>query len=92
MAVVAAMAIVGVSSAMASSTQLCKEDGAGACPAGQGATKVHFISVDNTGASAKAKLLSEAGTVECNVLISGTLLEFGARRQDMFSCAIPTVI
>ncbi len=79
MAIVAAMAIAGVSSALATSTQLCNEaSGTLACPAGKGASEVHFISVNSEGISGKAKLLSENGTIECNVLISGTLLELAS--------------
>ncbi len=76
--VVAAMAVAGVSSAMAENTQLCKENSATlACPAGQAKTTLHFITVNEKGELGKAKLLSEAGTIECHVLISGEALALG---------------
>lgn len=69
-----AIAVAGASSAMAESTQLCRQDmavfnggqylGTGACPAAEAVNSVHLLSVG------KAKLLDNEGgvLVECNVL------------------------
>ena len=71
-------ALVGVSSAMASSSLLCSKDSlsepppVGEC---QQPTEVHFISVNATGEAAKVKLLNEILLpIECNALLSGTVL------------------
>ena len=63
-AALTAMALVGVSSAMAESTALCSED-ASPCPAGKLVSHVHEVT------SGHAKLLTSITTVECNVLFLG---------------------
>jgi hypothetical protein len=68
LAALTAMALVGVSSAMAEgSTALCSADPVGTevCPAGNLVAHVHEESVG------KAKLLSSSLNVECNVLFLG---------------------
>ena len=65
LAVLMAMAFVGASSAMAGDTALCKEDAAGACPAGKLFSHVHEVSVG------KGLLLSSLATLECEVLFLG---------------------
>jgi hypothetical protein len=80
-AAVAAMALMGVSSAMANSTQLCENDtktdppAAGEC---KEPMTVHFISVNSEDKPGHAKLLAETFigpvTVECESLISGEVL------------------
>jgi hypothetical protein len=76
LAALATMALFGVSSAMAESTQLCKLDVTGLvgelCPAGEEITTVHEVSVG------EGVLLSSAGPVECLVLFEGTTLGLGA--------------
>src|SRR6185436_3049287 len=66
LAALMAMAFVGVSSAMAESTALCKEDQAASeCPSEKRVTHIHEVSVG------KAKLLTTLITVECNVTFLG---------------------
>jgi hypothetical protein len=80
-AAVAAMALIGASSATATSTQLCKKFTVSEAPTSaecERATAAHFISVNEAGtAAAHAKLVSETIfgtiTIECNALISATL-------------------
>ena len=66
LAALMAVAFVGASSALATSTQLCKEDSAGACPAGKEITSVKEVSVG------KGVLLSSLATIECNVEFTST--------------------
>jgi hypothetical protein len=75
-AAVAAMAFVGASSAMAESTLLCTTDTPALAPSAAECTQpaeVHYTSVNEAGASAKATLLNSISNVECNVLILGTV-------------------
>jgi hypothetical protein len=76
-AAVAAMALVGATSAMATNTILCEEDSAGSgCPptALPEATHVHYTTL--TGA--KAELLSSIVNVKCAVLYLGNSLGLAA--------------
>jgi hypothetical protein len=66
-----AMAFVGATSAMAEPTALCKADES-PCTEANLIKSVHETSVG------KAKLLSSVGTLECNVLFSGTVAKTGA--------------
>ena len=66
LAALMAMAFVGASSAMASSTALCATEGA---TCASPVTHVHETSVG------KAKLLSSFPTIECNVLFLGEVAE-----------------
>ena len=72
-----AMAFVGASTAMATSTALCKEDPVNLteekCPAGKLVTHVH----EATLAGSPAVLLSSAGNVLCDALFLGDTLESG---------------
>jgi len=61
-----AMAFVGASSAMAESTSLCSADEV-PCSAANQLGSEHKTSVG------KAKLLTSVGTIECDVLFSGTI-------------------
>jgi hypothetical protein len=74
-AAVAAMALIGATSAMATNTVLCEEDSAGAtCPAGQTPAHVHFSTLTGV----KAELLSSIVNVKCEVLYLGLTLGLGA--------------
>ncbi len=70
-----AMAFVGAGSAMAEPTALCESDpGEGAhekCPAGKLVTHVHALTI----AGKKAKLLTSAFKVECDVLFLADMVE-----------------
>jgi hypothetical protein len=68
LAALLAMAFVGVSSAMAGSTRLCKTDES-PCKAENAVTHVHETSVG------KGKLKSKLPTIECTVLFLGDTLE-----------------
>jgi hypothetical protein len=75
---IAAMSLVGASSAMAGNTQLCKLDvGDAACPAGEAFTSIHTI-------DPLAKLLAHDNffgihrEILCQALFSGTVLGLGA--------------
>jgi hypothetical protein len=70
LAALMAMALVGASSAMATSTALCKADES-PCAEGNIITHVHEVSVGH------AKLLSSFATVECEVLFLGDALNSG---------------
>ena len=77
LAALMAMAFVGASSAMATSTALCKEDTLNLteekCPAGKLVTHVH----EATLAGSPATLLSSAGNIACDVLFLGDTLNSG---------------
>lgn len=75
MAAVAAMAFLGASSAMAEPTQLCASHPAADESCSNPATSVHFVSVDHDGDGDKhALLLTNVLDVECESLVSGTVL------------------
>jgi hypothetical protein len=75
-AVLAAMAFVSVSSAMAEWTQLCKKDQE-KCEEANAIKHIH----EQTLEGAPAKLLTELGTVECDVLFLGDTLPLGAPQR-----------
>lgn len=70
LAVLATTAFVGVTSATAESTVLCSADES-PCAEGNVITHLHGTSVG------KAKLLTSLGTVECNALALGDVIEEG---------------
>jgi hypothetical protein len=81
--VIAAMALVGASSAMAGNTQLCKLDvGDAACPAGEAFTSIHTI-------DPLAKLLAHESffgihrEILCQALFSGTVLGLGTNTSQI---------
>lgn len=73
LAALMAMALLGVTTAMAETTQLCKADES-PCAEAKVIKHVH----EETLTGAKAKLLSSLGNVECNVLFLGDTLGSGA--------------
>jgi len=70
LAVLTATAFVGVTSAMAESTVLCSADES-PCAEGNVITHLHGISVG------KARLLTSVGTLECDALALGDVIEEG---------------
>jgi hypothetical protein len=84
-----AMALLSVTSAMAESTALCKEEALSTpCLIAKQVSHVH----EETLTGSKSTWLTSAGNVECNVLFLGNVLETGEDKAEKLFLGAPIII